>query len=199
LRALNRQLLEALGYSSRQSWPRSVASLNSEARGGNDATQPIIPLPSLQSLKLFRAFSPGECAEIQDFAHARVARKGDKLCTESSSGDACFVIVSGSVHVSFDAPGGEKLLARLGPSSIFGQVALIDGGRGNGTCIVQQDTLLLEMKHEACYRLLARHSPLAYKFLAALTDGVIHELRGAERQLKRLNVPDHLRNNASAL
>ncbi len=199
LRALNRQLLEALGYSSRRSRPRSVASLNSEGGGGNGATQPINPLPSLQSLKPFRAFSPEECAEILAFARARVARKGDKLCTEKSSEDACFVIVNGSVHVSSDAPGGEKLLARLGPSSIFGQIALIDGGGNDGTCIVQQDTLLLEMKHEACYRLLASHSPLAYKFLAALTDGVIHQLRDAERQLKRLNAHRRVHNKASAL
>ena len=121
----------------------------------------------------------------------RTALMGEILLTESSLGDACFVIVKGAVDVSFDSRGGEKLLARLGPSSIFGQIALLDGGQSSGTCIVQRDTLLLEMKHEACYRLLARHSPLAYKFLAALTDGVIHALRGSERQLKRLNSHRH--------
>lgn len=192
LRALNRQLLEALEHSSRPSRPRSAVLAQSSAGGGGDgATQPAIPLPSLQSLKPFRAFSPEECAEILAIVGARSARKGDMLFAESSPGDACFVIVQGAVHVSFGANGGEKLLAKFGPSSIFGQVALIDGGGSNGTCIVQQDTLLLEMKHDACYRLLARHSPLAYKFLAALTDGVIHALRGAERQLKRQNGHHH--------
>ena len=188
LRAANRQLLEALEYSSRRSRPRSADLTKNGADGGGDgATQPAIPLPSLQSLKPFRRFSSEECAEILAMVSARSARKGDMLFAESSPGDACFVIVHGAVHVSFDAHGGEKRLARLGPSSILGQVALIDGGGSNGTCTVQQDTLLLEMKHDACYRLLARQSPLAYKFLAALTDGVIHALRGAERQLKRLN------------
>jgi len=189
LRGVNRQLLEAREYSSRSSRPsrpRSDPPPQSMADGGgNGATQPYIPLPPLESLNPFRGFSAEECAEILAIARARSARKGEVLFTESSPGDACFVIVKGAVDVSFDS--SEKLLARLGPSGIFGQIALIDGGRSNGTCTVRQDTFLLEMKHDACYRLLALHSPLAYKFLAALTDGVIQALRSAERQLKRLS------------
>ena len=192
LRALNRQLLEALQYSSRRSRPRSaVVVQNSSGGGGNGADQPAIPPPSLQTLKPFRTFSPDECAEILAIVRARSAQKGDILFGDGRPGDACFVIVKGAVDVSLDAQAGEGLLARLGPSSIFGQLALIDGGGSKGTCTVQQDTLLLEMKHDACHRLLARHSPLAYKFLAALTEGVIHAVRGAERQLKRLNSHQH--------
>jgi CRP-like cAMP-binding protein len=146
-----------------------------------------IALPPLQTLKPFRGLSSEECAEILAIARVRSARTNDVLFTESNPADSCFVIVEGSVDVSFAAPGGKNLLARLGPPSILGQVGLIDGGRSNGTCIVQRDALLLEIKHDACYELLARHSPLAYKFLAALTDGVIQALRGAQRQLKRTN------------
>lgn len=110
---------------------------------------------------------------------------------ENSPGDACFVIVKGAVDISIDGLGGKKLLARLGPSAILGHVALIDGGGSNGACTVQEDTLLLEMKHDACHRLLARQSPLAFKFLSTLTEGVIQEVRVAERQLKRLNSHRH--------
>ena len=198
LRALNLQLGEALENSSRLSRPHSIAPPNSESSGGTGPTQ-LTPLPALQSLKPFRTFSPEECAEILVFARARAARKGEMLCTENGSEDACFVIVEGSVQMTFDAPGGEKLLERLGPSGIFGHIALIDGGGRIGTCIVHEHTLLLEMKHDDCYQLLASHSPLAYKFLAALTDGVIQSLRGAERQLKRLNLRQQERNNANAL
>jgi CRP-like cAMP-binding protein len=109
------------------------------------------------------------------------------LFGENSPSDACFVIVKGTVDMSFDANGGQKLLAHLGPSSMCGQVALPDGGQDSGTCTVRQDGLLLEMKHDACHRLLASHSPRAYKFLAALTEGVIHTLHAAGRQLKRPN------------
>ena len=188
LRELNRQLLEALELSSRPSRSRSaIVEQRSASGGGDSATQPAIPLPLLQSLKPFRAFSPEECAEILANGRARIARKGEMLLAERSRGGSCFVIVRGMVHVTFDAHDHAKLLARLGPPRIFGQVALIDGGGSDGTYTVQEDTLLLEMKDDACHRLLARHSALSYKFLAALTDGVVHALRRAEQQLKRLN------------
>lgn len=192
LRALNRQLLEALEFSSRPSRRRpAIVEQRSASGGGDSATQPAIPLPLLQSLKPFRVFSPEECAEILANGRARIARKGDIVLAESSCGDSCFVVLQGAVHVTFDARGRAKLLAQLGPSRIFGQVALIDGGGSDGTYTVQQDTLLLEMKYDACHRLLAGHSTLSYKFLAALTDGVLHALRRAEQQLKRLNGHDY--------
>jgi glycine/D-amino acid oxidase-like deaminating enzyme len=195
LRAVNRRFVEALEYSSRRRSSRRssvpfVPEASSPDGEGLDTTRSSVPLhllQSLQNMKPFRGFSREECAEILALASLRKAGKGHTLFTESNPGDACFVILKGAVDVSLGGHGGESLLARLGPSSILGQVAMIDGGRSNGTSTVQQDTLLLEIKHDACYRLLARHSPLAYKFLVALTDGVIHALRNAERQLKRLN------------
>jgi glycine/D-amino acid oxidase-like deaminating enzyme len=188
LRAMNRQVLEALKYSSRPFRPRQAALAQSgDGNGRYDATEPAVLPTSLQILKPFRGFSDEECSEMLPMMRARSARKGEILFEESNPADACFVIVKGAVDVSFDPHGGGKLPTRLGPSSIFGQLALIDGGYSNGTCAVHQDTLLLEMKHDACHQLLARHSPLAYKFLAVLTDGVIDALRIAERQLKRLN------------
>jgi glycine/D-amino acid oxidase-like deaminating enzyme/CRP-like cAMP-binding protein len=196
LRALNRQLLEAWQFSSRA--PRLSSAVLARNNGGNrdagnaQSAVPLPSLPSLQSLKPFRAFSLEECAEILAIARARTARKGDNLSAESSREDSsCYVIVQGAVHVGLGAQGDEKLMARLGPSSIFGHIALIDGNGSNGTCTVQKDSLLLEIKHDACYQFLASHSPLAYKFLAALTDQVIQEMRGAERQLKRLNGKHH--------
>jgi len=194
LRATNRQLLEALKYSARPLRPRpAVLAHSNDGDGKYDATQPAVIPASLQSLNPFRGFSDEECAELLTIVRARNARTGEVLFGESNPGDACFVIVKGTVDVSFDPQGGEKLPTRLGPSSIFGQLALIDGGSSNGTCTVSQDTLLLEMKHDACHQLLARHSPLAYKFLASLTDGVIDALRCAERHLKRLNGHHHAR------
>jgi glycine/D-amino acid oxidase-like deaminating enzyme/CRP-like cAMP-binding protein len=188
LRELNRQILEALRYFSYPPRPRSSVLAPNCANGGrNRATRPAVPIHLLKRLKPFRGLSREECAEILAIASVRTTHKGDVLCAEGSPENACYVIVQGSVHESLAAHGREKVMARLGPSHIFGQVALIDGAGSNGTCTVQQDTLLLEMKHDACYRLMDHQSPLAYKFLAMLTDGVIHAVRRAKRDLKRLN------------
>jgi glycine/D-amino acid oxidase-like deaminating enzyme/CRP-like cAMP-binding protein len=192
LRAVNRQLLEAMQYSSRSSHPvPSRSALVHSATHEGEGVAPAEPLPPLQSLKPFCGFSSEECAEIDRIIHIRSARDGEILIAEDDAGSSCFVVVKGAVNMSLTVNGLEKLVARMGSSNIFGQIPLIDGGRNAGTCIAQQGTVLLEMKHEDCYRLLARHSPLAFKFLAGLTNGVIQSLRNAERQLKRLNKRDH--------
>ena len=191
LRALNRQILEALQYSASRLRPRAAALEQSNGSGEGSGAEVATSLPPLESLKPFRAFTPEECAEILAFASVRSACKGEMLFGEGSPEDACVVIVKGAAHITISGHGDKQLLSRLGPSSVFGQVGLIDGGGSNGTCTVREDALLLEIKHESCHRLLARQSPLAYKFLGTLTESVIHELRAAERQLKRLNSHRH--------
>lgn len=56
------------------------------------------------------------------------------------------------------------------------QVALIDGGRSNGTGVVHQGTLASGKEARCALSAPRRHSPLAYKFLAVPTDGLIHAL-----------------------
>ena len=184
LRAANRQLLEAAQNSSRPPRDRITGQpFSSTVAAGQDR----LAAESLQALKPFREFSAEECADILAISRTRRARKNEVLFQENSPGEACYVLVEGAAEVSIGMQEGRKVLARLGPSAIFGQIALLDGGRREATCIVRRDALLLELAHDRCYGLLVRHSPLAYKFLAALTEPVIQALRAAERQLEQLN------------
>jgi CRP-like cAMP-binding protein len=88
--------------------------------------------------------------------------------------------------VSIAVRGRQRLLARLAPGAVFGQVSLVDGGPRSATCTVQADALLAELDRDACRRLLADETPLALKLLAAINQGLIAELRDADRQRMRL-------------
>ena len=190
LRVTSRQLLEARAPSSLPAQPPSIVSPASRERGPRaESLQTAVSPQFLRSLKPFRGFSQEECAEIIRIARARKAEAGEVLFTESSPAEACFIIVEGEVDLSMDGHSAGEPVARLGPSTIFGQVALLDGGHRSGTCTVHARALLLEITNDECYRLLAGRSPLAYKFLAALCEGVIQALRAAERRLKRLQRP----------
>ncbi len=60
---------------------------------------------------------------------------GQVLFAEGSAGDAAFVIVRGDVEVvKKDRTGHERLLARLGPGAVLGEMSLIrDATRSAGT------------------------------------------------------------------
>lgn len=195
LRTLNRQIRDALEYS-RPLRQRSAVLTAGRAPAERDGErQPEISVGTLQALKPFRGFSNEECSELLAMGKVRTARKGDLLLSETGSPASCFAILEGVVDVCAQTIGSERVLARLGPSSIFGQLALIDGGGSEGTCRAQQETLLLELTHNACYELLENDSALAHKFLAVLTGAVIEAARAAERQLQRVKTHKHAKSS----
>ena len=82
--------------------------------------------------------------------------------------------------------GRQRRFASLGPGSVFGQVSLIDGQSRSANCLMRHPGVLLEMEQDPCARLFESRSPTALKFLAAVNQGLIAALRGADRRLMRL-------------
>lgn len=184
LREAHRELLEKL-QSSRPSG-RSSTDLRKTNRRINGSPKSIITAHALHGLRPFRALSSEECDEILAIARVRTASPGEVLVKQGTTGNCCLVILDGVVEV-IHGLSAQKRMQRLGPASILGQITLIDGGCEHADCVAANHTTALELPHAACHQLLASRSQLAYKFLAALTEGVIQALRHAERQLKLLN------------
>ena len=145
----------------------------------------------LRRFATFRAFGLDELAELIGLTRRWETQEGALLFAEGSPGGSCFVVVSGAVDVSTASSGEQRRLATLGPGSIFGQVSLIDGQARSATASVRRSGVLLEIDQRPCARLFESRSPLALKFLAALNQGLIAALRGADRRLMRLQGEDN--------
>jgi glycine/D-amino acid oxidase-like deaminating enzyme/CRP-like cAMP-binding protein len=198
LRATRRQLIDALEYSSR-SLRRSPAdlsihSLNVETTGQENEK---ITAVMLRGFKPFSSLSHEECGEILDLAELRTAGSGEILLNQTGPANSCFVVLHGVID-TVHAENESRHVARLGSGGIFGQLALLDGGRVDGTYVARTRTTVLEIRHDACHDLLATRSPLARKFLAVLSEGIIDSLRDAERQLKALNRGPRVRRIAAS-
>ena len=142
----------------------------------------------LARFPLFRAFTPAELETLVASMQRLELSEGTLLFAEGDSGGTCFVVVEGLVDVSLKVRGQAQLLAQLGPGSIFGQSSLIVGEPRSASCSIHKDAVLAELDREACERLLDDGSPLSLKLLAALSQGVVEALRGADRQLMRLEL-----------
>jgi CRP-like cAMP-binding protein len=112
--------------------------------------------------------------------------KRARLFAEGETGGSCFIVVNGTINVTLQVRGERELLAQLPPGCIFGQVSLITGETRNATCAADTDSLLLELERAPCEQLLGGGSRLALKFLAALNQGLITALRGADRRLMQI-------------
>lgn len=81
-------------------------------------------LEQLRSLSLFEALSPAELAMIEGLIHEREYQAGEVVFDEGEEGQAIYIVLEGDVLIirqEFADP-----IARLGPGSFFGELALLD-------------------------------------------------------------------------
>ncbi len=116
--------------------------------------------------------------------------KGATIFYEGDPGDAMFIVESGSVGI-FKAVEGESIrLATLGNGELFGEMAIIDGGKRMASAVAEEDSVVLKVPREMLEAKLARHDP----FLQALIKILINNLRNVHRAyMKRpRSAHDHL-------
>ena len=190
LNLVNAQISEAISLSR---GPRS-ASVQASASTSNSGRQGITPAivgsELLSGLPTFADFDKAEIESLLSMMRGWRCGSGARLFTEGEPGGSCFIVAKGNIDVTLHVRGEGELLARLPSGSIFGQVSLITGEPRNATCTASSDSLLLELERQPCEQLLNDWSRLALKFLAALNQGLILALRGADRRLMQINTKD---------
>ena len=79
-------------------------------------------------------------------------------------------MISGEIKVTKLAPGGEHLLARLGPGGVLGEMSLVTADARSATGNALVDTHVLHMPAARFRALLAADSVAAHKVVAAIAE-----------------------------
>src|SRR4051812_8483684 len=91
-------------------------------------------------IPLFAALTPDERRNLTPCFRVREVPAGDAFFWVGEPGDELFVIRSGRVSISVPDHGGQEItLAELGPGSMFGEIALLDGGPRTATARARTD------------------------------------------------------------
>ncbi len=116
--------------------------------------------------------------------------KGATIFFEGDPGDALFIVESGSVGMVKEVEGETIRLATLGGGELFGEMAIIDGGKRMASAVAQEDSVVLKVPREMLEAKLAGYDP----FLKALVKILIDNLRDAHQvYVKRpRSVHDHV-------
>lgn len=194
LKAINRQISDAFTHTGGRTRRKrtAVKDWSMIANPPERSTLTIAPA-EIAAFLPFRSFTTAELGQLVELMRRWDVPRGTVLFHEGSPGGSCFVVLSGIVEVSTRVRGQQQLLAQLPAGSIFGQVSLIDGEARSATCSIAQDAVLAEVGRKQCEQLFATRSETALKFLGALNQGLIEALRGADRQLMRLNLEGRVR------
>ena len=82
----------------------------------------------LAGAPLFTSFTDSELATLATSSRLRSFREGEVVFQREDPGNGLYIIRSGTVKISIEAPDGqETLIAILSPGECFGELAVLDG------------------------------------------------------------------------
>ena len=113
-------------------------------------------------------------------AHAVSLKKGKTLFETGAVGDGCYWLEEGVLKVSIASPqGAERILAILGPGSIVGELAMLDGLPRSATVQALRDSRLTFLARSVFLEILRGH-PEIYRHLLTV---LVERLRQADDEV----------------
>jgi CRP/FNR family transcriptional regulator, cyclic AMP receptor protein len=107
------------------------------------------------------ALDPADWAALRAAGTEQAAPAGQVLVREGASGGSLFIVLAGRVAISR----GGRRITELGPDSLLGEVAMLDGGPRTASAIVSQDAQLLVVPGSAVRALLDERPGLRDRLL----------------------------------
>jgi CRP/FNR family transcriptional regulator, cyclic AMP receptor protein len=127
------------------------------------------------SAGILRGVEPGAVSALIKQLHRCEFEAGQTIYAEGDPGDRVFIIGSGKVKVSIRGPGGrENLLAILGPSDVFGELAVFDPGPRTCTPTAITDVEAMWVDRATLRTWMADRPVIAERLLQVLARRVRH-------------------------
>ena len=130
---------------------------------------------ALQLVPFFSRLSPDEASILADELIMRKFSAGQIVFHMGDPGGLLYIITKGKVKISHSNPDGqEALLAILGPSDHFGELALLDDAPRSATAEAIEPAEMLTLHRDVFTRFLNHNPPFAHHVLATLSSRIRH-------------------------
>jgi CRP-like cAMP-binding protein len=158
--------------------------------------RPLADMPMLaqQTIELLRSphalfgLSADEARAVIGYMHVVAYAKGATLLREGDGSDAAEMLLLLDGEVSVDAgtgsTGGGVSIASLGPGSVLGEVALLDGLPRSAQCTALSPVRAAGLTRSALQAMLDQQPRVAAKLMIALSQRITERLRGMGQQLQ---------------
>jgi len=102
-----------------------------------------VSFSSLTSSPLFKGMTEDELVFLESFFTVRRLQEGKTIFIENMPGESLYLIKQGTVKISrMLAEGDEQILIVLGPDDVFGEMAVLDGGKRSATARIAEGAVL---------------------------------------------------------
>ena len=145
-------------------------------------------MKELIALKLVPLFSDLTLEQLSSIDRLMVTRhyiKGETLFREGDVGSELFVVLDGEVRIHLDSDGTEVTLARLGPDSVLGEMAVFDEQPRSASAQATQDTTVRVLRRDRLQAIVHEHPEVLLEFVKNLSQRV----RTMNDQLQAQRIP----------
>jgi CRP/FNR family cyclic AMP-dependent transcriptional regulator len=137
----------------------------------------------LGQTELFEGLEPNVLLEIAKSGRIRSIPKGRPIFTQDQPGESCFVLLEGTVRLYVLSDDGRLAeLVRHNRPTVFGELAVIDGGNRSASAEVVEDARLMELRRDTLLAII-RSNNIA---LDALLRSLGKMVRRTTRQVTEL-------------
>ena len=141
----------------------------------------------LQYVPIFSELKDDTLEQIATIGIKKIFKKDSVVLLEHETGSALFVISNGKVKISrVSDDGKEVILAILGESDFFGEMAILDGLTRSANVTATEDSEIFIIQRNDFLELLKTHPEVAISLLKELTQ----RLRAADMKIKSLSLKD---------
>ncbi len=139
-----------------------LATRPDSAEHRSNKSEPIFDAPMLASLR-------------EKLAHSTVMSfpEGVKIMQEGATGSAMYIVLDGKVAVAI----GRKIVEKLGPGGVFGEMALVDNSPRTATAVARSDCELLAIDRDTLIKLVKSDPAVGMQMMRAVA-GRIRYMNG---------------------
>lgn len=137
----------------------------------------------LKQCGLFERLAPDQIERIEKRSRTRKFVRGSVIYVPSDEGDSVLLLTAGRVKIHHLTPDGkEALLALIDPGELFGELAILDGGRREEFAEAMETSQVVAIPSEVIQKLMETHSEVSL----GVTKLLGLRRRRLERRLKSL-------------
>ncbi len=141
---------------------------------------------------LFRKLSERELDDLVRAVQLRRVEARETLCHKGDPGNQLFLIVDGVLKAQTTSAGGDDIVfSIMGPGEMFGELALMRGGKRTATVVAIRDSQLIVIDRRELFPFLRRNPDAALKVLEVLAARV-ERLTAKVEDKTFLNLPQRL-------
>jgi len=168
------------------STPEEAPAARPAGRQGGQLVSMMDGFDFLKGSALFRDLSLDEMKAVYNTCETRAYKPGETLIEQDQPGTALFVLRKGNARVLRISPEQEEMVARLGPGSPAGEMALIDDAPTSARVVAETEVEAFVITRERFEKLLALSDKTALKLYRFFIQTLAKRLRATSENLAKM-------------